>query len=198
MCPNADKDSQQQMKTIFLSGSRGISRLNEDIRSRVQNIIESGFRVIIGDANGADKALQKFLADSGYENVVVFCAGKACRNNIGAWDVHEVHVDTNLKGRDFYTEKDKEMAARADYGLILWDGKSAGSINNVFELLKRDKTAIVYFSPEKSFCDIKQLQDAQNLLDRCDEESIDSIKKKIRLTTLIKNLETASQGVFSY
>jgi len=198
MCPNADKDSQQQMKTIFLSGSRGISRLNEDIRSRVQNIIESGFRVIIGDANGADKAFQKFLADSGYKKVVVFCAGTTCRNNMGAWEVREVAVDPDLRGRDFYTQKDKEMAATADYGLILWDGKSAGSINNVFELLKRDKTAAVYFSPEQSFYDIKQLQDAQNLLSRCDEKAIDTIKKKIKLSTVTRNLETASQGVFSF
>lgn len=179
MCPYPDENAKQPMKTIFLSGSRGINRLNEDIRSRVQKIIENNFLVIIGDANGADKALQKFLKDSGYKNVVVFCAGEACRNNIGTWDVHKVFVDASLKGRDFYTQKDKEMAARADYGLILWDGKSAGSINNVFELLKRDKTAVVYFSPGKTFYDIKNLQDAHNLLKHCDEESIDSIKKRL-------------------
>ena len=33
------------------------------------------------------------------------------------------------------TQKDKAMAAEADYGFVLWDGKSSGSISNVFELL---------------------------------------------------------------
>jgi hypothetical protein len=198
MCPDSDKDSQQHVKTIFLSGSRGISRLNEDIRTRIQNIINNGFQVIVGDANGADKALQKLLADSKYRNVKVFCAANICRNNIGEWKVQNVQVDAKLKGCDFYTQKDKEMASKADYGLVLWDGKSAGSISNVFELLKMHKTAVVYFSPEKKFYNIKKLQDAQDLLNRCDEESIGSIKKKIKLSTAIKNVEAASQGALGF
>ena len=198
MCPDTDKNSEQQVKRIFLSGSRGISRLNEDIRTRIQNIISNGFQVLVGDANGADKALQKFLADTKYQNVTVFCSGNSCRNNIGDWKTYNVQVDSKLKGRDFYTQKDKEMAQRADYGLVLWDGKSAGSISNVFELLKLDKTAVVYFSPEKKFFNIKKLEDAKDLLSRCDDKSIDVIKKKIKLNTVIKNAEDAAQAAFGF
>ena len=198
MCPDTDKNSEQQVKRIFLSGSRGISRLNEDIRTRIQNIISNGFQVLVGDANGADKALQKFLADTKYQNVTVFCSGNSCRNNIGDWKTYNVQVDSKLKGRDFYTQKDKEMAQRADYGLVLWDGKSAGSISNVFELLKLDKTAVVYFSPEKKFFNIKKLDDAKDLLSRCDDKSIDAIKKKIKLNTAIRNVEDAPQGAFGF
>lgn len=178
MCPDTDKNSEQQVKRIFLSGSRGISRLNEEIRTRIQNIINNGFQVLVGDANGADKALQKLLADSKYQSVTVFCSGNICRNNIGDWNTHNVQVDSKLKGRDFYTQKDKEMALIADYGLVLWDGKSAGSISNVFELLKMAKTAVVYFSPESKFYNIKKLHDAKDLLSRCDDKSIDAIKKR--------------------
>ena len=39
------------MSTVFLSGSRKISRLSEDVIVRLQNIIDSGLKVIIGDAN---------------------------------------------------------------------------------------------------------------------------------------------------
>ena len=198
MCPDTDKNSEQQVKRIFLSGSRGISRLNEDIRTRIQNIINNGFLVLVGDANGADKALQIFLADSKYQNVTVFCSGNSCRNNIGDWKTHNVQVDSKLKGRDFYTQKDKEMAQRADYGLVLWDGKSAGSISNVFELLKLDKSAVVYFSPDKKFYNIKKLHDAKDLLSRCDIQSIDAIKKKIKLTTAIKQVEDAAQAAFGF
>ena len=63
------------MSTVFLSGSRKISRLSEDVIVRLQNIIDSGLKVIIGDANGADKAFQKFFADANYKNVTVFCSG---------------------------------------------------------------------------------------------------------------------------
>lgn len=186
------------MKTIFLSGSRAISRLNDDIRTRIQNIMSSGFDVIIGDANGADKALQKFLAESKYNKVTVFCAGSSFRNNLGEWKIQQVNVDSKLTGRDFYTQKDKEMAVKADYGLVLWDGKSAGSINNIFELLKNQKYAVVYFSPDKKFYNIKCLLDAKKLLRNCDDISINSIKKKIKLNSVISSLEAEQQEAFGF
>ncbi len=186
------------MKTVFLSGSRGISRLNDEIRDRVKNMIDKGFLIIVGDANGADKALQEFLAAVGYSNVVVFCAGQVCRNNVGNWNVRQVSVDSTLKGREFYAQKDKEMAAKADYGFILWDGKSAGSINNVLELLKREKPIVVYFSPEKQFHTVSHLDDARELLNKCDKKALGAISKKIKLNTAIKSLERASQDALNF
>lgn len=186
------------METIFLSGSRAISRLNDKIRNRIHNIMDNGFSIIIGDANGADKALQEFLAECNYKDVIIFCAGNTCRNNLGNWNTYKVSVDSKLKGRAFYTQKDKEMAKKADYGLVLWDGKSAGSINNIFELLKKDKCSVVYFSPNKEFYNIKQLEDAQSLLKKCDEKSISTIKKKIGLNSLVKNLENSYQETLSF
>lgn len=185
------------MTTVFLSGSRKISRLNEMIRNRINKMIDKGFQIIVGDANGADKALQKFLADVGYSNVVVFCSGQACRNNIGSWSVRQVSVDSKLKGRDFHTQKDKKMAAEADYGLVLWDGKSAGSISNVFELLKREKSVVVYFSPEKQFHTVSHLDDANKLLEKCDKDVIGNISRKIKLSSSIKELKNSTQGNLS-
>jgi len=181
------------MSTVFLSGSRKISRLNQDIITRLQNIIESGLAVIVGDANGADKAFQKFLADANYKNVTVFCSGNECRNNLGGWKIQNVEVDSRLKDRDFYTQKDKVMAIKADYGLILWDGKSTGSVNNVFELLRNEKVAVVYFQPEKKFYNIKNLQEADKLLKRVESEDLEIIKKKIKLTTTVREINEKAQ-----
>jgi len=63
------------MKTVFLSGSRAISRLNQDIRDRLDRIISQAFEIVVGDANGADKALQGFLYDHHYGKVTVYCSG---------------------------------------------------------------------------------------------------------------------------
>lgn len=182
------------MTTVFLSGSRQLSRLNAPIKDRINNMIAKGFRVFVGDANGADKAMQKFLSDARYSNVVVFCAGETCRNNIGEWDIKKVSVDSRLKGRDFYAAKDKEMASKADYGFVLWDGKSAGAISNVFELLKHSKQVVIYFSPEKDFYTISHLNDAKALLKKCNPADIDAISKKIRLHTFISDIQNAAQG----
>lgn len=182
------------MTTVFLSGSRRLNRTNESIQEWIKNIVDQGYRIIVGDANGADKALQKFLAEIHYPQVVVFCSGQNCRNNIGHWETRQITVDTNLKGREFYTQKDKAMAAEADYGFVLWDGKSAGSISNVFELLKRNKKAVVYFSPEKRFFTVSSLNDANMLLEKCDIETFDSIKKKIKLATVSSEVQKSAQA----
>lgn len=184
------------MTTVFVSGSRRVGRVNNIIRDRIRNMMDQDFRIIVGDANGADKALQKFLAELRYSNVVVFCSGKTCRNNIGQWDMQHISVDSNLKGRAFYTQKDRAMAAEADYGFVLWDGKSAGSINNVFELLKRGKPTVVFFAPEKQFFTISSLDDAKELLGKCDADTVHAISKKIRLPTALADVQNATQGTF--
>lgn len=186
------------MTTVFLSGSRGISRLNDQIRSRLRNIVGGDFRVLVGDANGADKAIQRFLSDQKYENVVVFCSGGECRNNVANWPVRAVAVDANTKGRDFYSKKDREMACEADYGLILWDGKSSGSVNNALELLKRHKKAVMYFAPEKKFYNVSRAGHIRELLAKCDRKAVESIQRKINLNGAIRAIESSYQGVLSF
>lgn len=169
------------MTTVFLSGSRKISRLNEQIRQRIKNITDQEFLIIMGDANGADKALQKHLADIDYHHVLLFCSGQVCRNNVGNWNVKHVAVDSKLKGREFYTQKDKAMAVEADYGLILWDGKSLGSISNLIELLKQKKPVVVYFAPDKQFYSLTHLDDIRKLLSNCDDTVVKTISNLINL-----------------
>jgi len=186
------------MTVVFISGSRKISKLNKEIKDRLKNIITQQFEVVVGDANGADKAVQQFMLDERYPHVTVFCSGNACRNNVGHWKVSKTHVDPKLKGRDFYTKKDKEMAEIADYGFVLWDGKSPGSYSNVMELLKRNKKALVYFSPEKSFLTVSRLDDANRLLRKCDTGSQDEIRKKIKLPSLVREIEGMAQCALSF
>lgn len=185
------------MTTVFLSGSRNIGRLNDMIRGRIQNMVEQGLRIVVGDANGADKALQTYLAEAQYTNVVVFCAGKVCRNNVGGWQVKQIDVDPKIKGRDFYTQKDKEMAVEADFGFVIWDGKSAGAINNVFELLKGQKRVVVYFSPERRFVNIIHPHDVQDLLRSCDGADYLKIDKKIDMRRHLEDLRLSSQGALN-
>lgn len=186
------------MTTVFISGSRKLSRLNQEVRDRLKNVLSQGFEIVVGDANGADKAVQNFLMDEKYPHVTVFCAGNTCRNNVGNWKVSQIDVDPRLKGREFYTKKDKEMAEIADYGFVLWDGKSPGSYSNIMELLRRNKKALVYLSPEKSFFTVAKLDDAQRLLNMCDTASQDEIKRKIKLPSLVGEIEAMEQRALSF
>lgn len=50
-----------------------------------------------------------------------------CRNNSGNWPTRQRVAPRGAKGFDYYSIKDRAMAAAAEYGLMLWDGKSKGT-----------------------------------------------------------------------
>jgi hypothetical protein len=159
----------------------------------MDNIVAQGFRVVVGDANGADKAMQAYLHDVGYSHVTVYCSGGRCRNNVGSWPVQEVQVPANVQGREFYTLKDKAMAAEAEFGFVLWDGRSAGAIENVLELLKRNKKVLLFLSPAGEFHTITSAGDLQSILGRCEADDIAVIDQKIGLNRSLRWLEGRAQ-----
>lgn len=156
------------MKSVFIGGSRNISRLNADVRTRLDNIIENNLYVLIGDANGADKAVQQYFDEKAYRNVEVFCVGGACRNNVGAWNVRAIPSDSRERDFAFYSAKDRIMTSEATVGFMVWDGKSVGTLLNVFRLLHGDKKAVVYVSPERQFFELKNVRDWGDFVTRCD------------------------------
>ncbi len=178
---------------VFIGGSRRISRLNTEVKKRLQNIIDQTFTVLIGDANGADKAVQKFFVEKRYSEVIVYCSGYRCRNNLGGWPIVNIDVNKNLKGIDFYMIKDERMADDADYGFMLWDGKSAGTLNNILNLLKQKKKLLLYFSPKKQFFSISSLPQLNDVLNFCKDEDKLKIDKKIGFYRIIEEMSSAKQ-----
>lgn len=166
------------MNTIFIGGSRHISRLPSEVKKRIENVVSSGHRVIVGDANGADKAVQKYLLDSQYEKVTVFCSGATPRNNLGSWGVRCVDAPRNAKGVHFYTVKDREMAREADFGLMIWDGKSPGTILNVLRLVQSGKISVLYNAHTGSVINIKSADQWRGFLSTCSQELLADLKER--------------------
>ncbi|MGB2622210.1 MAG: hypothetical protein WA857_18590 [Candidatus Acidiferrum sp.] len=150
---------------VFIGGSRRLSRLNQQIKRRLDSVIDKGLTVIVGDANGVDKAVQSYLAQRNYENVTVFCMAGVCRNNVGNWPTREIFAGLNTR-RDatFFGTKDRAMGAAADYGLMLWDGKSRGTLANVRDLIDRQKPVVVYLASSKSFFTLRRPDELADLL----------------------------------
>jgi hypothetical protein len=46
---------------VFVAASRSLSRLNDDVRLRIDNVADEGLKVILGDAKGVDWAVQRHL-----------------------------------------------------------------------------------------------------------------------------------------
>jgi len=164
---------------VFLGGSRAVSRLNEMIREQLDNLISKNCSILVGDANGADKALQTYLAQKHYSNVTVFSMGSP-RNNVGQWENRRVSSERKTRDAEYFAIKDRAMAQEARCGLMLWDGVSKGTLNNVCELINSGKPTLLYFSPEKKFYKVSQPVDLQPLLPRCDQRALDVIKKRLQ------------------
>jgi hypothetical protein len=173
--------------TVFVAGSRHISRLPAEVKARLDTMIEKGFQILVGDANGADKSVQRFLADRSYPNVLVHCMKDHCRNNVGSWPTRELVAPHGAKGFDYYCVKDSAMAERAQYGLMIWDGKSKGTINNVVCLSRDHKPAVVYVAPTRTFQTVKSPEDLKSLLAQGDSSSVERIVSELHLDALLQH-----------
>jgi hypothetical protein len=152
------------MDSVFVAGSRALSRLNAHVKERLDNIIGKEFTVLVGDANGADKAVQRYLAERAYERVVVYCMEK-CRNNIGNWPVRSHTADSSLRrDRHYYGIKDRAMAKDASCGFMLWDGTSKGTLANVISLLEYDKKVLLFSAPKRQFFTLRTSGDLDQTL----------------------------------
>jgi hypothetical protein len=170
--------------SVFVAGSRQISCLPAEVKKRIDTMVEKRFRILVGDANGADKAVQTYLAGKAYPNVVVYCMEAHCRNNVGAWPTHQTSAPLGAKGFDYYTVKDRAMADAAEYGLMLWDGKSKGTFNNILSLARQNKLVVVYIALTKSFLNVRSFADLRVVLAKGNPESAERLVHELHLDTL--------------
>jgi hypothetical protein len=165
---------------VFVAGSRRLSRLNHDVRRRLDSIVEKGFTVILGDANGADRAVQQYLSTKRYRDVLIFCMDSGCRNNVGGWPTRTITAADALR-RDFayYSTKDRAMSEAADYGLMLWDGRSRGTLTNIVHLVRDGKPVVVYVAPEHSFYTLRRSGQLAEMLNRFDPSALARINEEL-------------------
>jgi hypothetical protein len=171
------------MTSVFVGGSRAASKLNDAIRGELDNLIGRGCHILIGDATGADRAVQQYFSERGYRNVTVFCAD-ACRNNVGGWPWRTVPAGSARRDFSYYAAKDVVMAREAKCGVMLWDGRSKGTLHNILNLTRAGKKTLVYLAPDKSFYKLAGAPDLQTLLARCDPRAISRAELGLSAATL--------------
>jgi hypothetical protein len=152
------------MAMIFLGGSRDIFELPVPAIERIGAIVAAEHGVLIGDAPGADAEMQSLLAGYNYEHVGVFHAGAEPRNNLGDWAAYPVPPPDGAEGFAVYTEKDREMARRADFGLMVWDGASPGTCLSVLRLVVTDSPCVVYDTMRGTVATVRNTVDWRAML----------------------------------
>lgn len=57
---------------------------------------------------------------------------------------------------EFYRAKDRAMVQEAEYGLMLWDGKSRGTLMNAVGLIRRGRPLVLYVAATRFFLTLRQ------------------------------------------
>jgi hypothetical protein len=188
---------------VFIAGPRAISSLNEKIKPRLDNIINNNLNVLVGDASGIDRTIQAYFSSRNYRNVLIFASNGIVRNNVGNWPIRTVEADSHTQGFDFYAAKDQMMAESADYGLMIWNGESKGTLNNIINLVSLGKKTVLFFCLQEKFFTINSIDDISTIVTKLCPEPTNKLfqgllkRRKILSTAVdvglfpVKDLETA-------
>lgn len=184
------------MSPVFIGGSRAIIRLDAAVKRRLDRIVEKRLPVVVGDAKGADTAVQRYLHDQGFDLVVVFSADQSPRNNLGGWSVRVVRPGHSRRDFDYYATKDRAMAAEATVGLMLWDGQSRGTLLNVLRLAAEGKPVVVYVAQKKTFLEVRAEQNLAALLAQLDRSALKRLQTDAAAEGLSQDL--TQQGAIGF
>jgi nucleoside 2-deoxyribosyltransferase len=83
-----------------------------------------------------------------------------------------------IKDFAFFTAKDLAMSREADVGLMVWDGKSTGTMVNAARMVAANKPVVVVVvdvSPGKYFSTVRSYSALDELLSHCPSD----IRKRI-------------------
>ena len=88
------------------------------------------------------------------------------------------------------------MADDCNYGLMIWDTKSTGTLSNAIELLKKGKNSLVFVNKEKIFIKIKSLSDLEILISYMSDSALTKADKKLGLFSLIEAFKNEQKSLF--
>ena len=118
---------------LFISGSKSISVLSDEVKAILDKYIALDTEFLVGDCYGVDAAVQTYLDSKGYNNVTIYYSGEFPRNFfalcVKTCSCAESAI--GLTGSEFHYVKDIQMAKDCDQAIMIWDGKSKGTGENI-------------------------------------------------------------------
>ena len=142
----------QRRKRVFLGGSKSITELTDDEKSVIDEYIEEGCQILVGDCRGADTEIQKHLVERGYKNVKIYATDGEVRNNVGNFKVIACPSMLTPEARArkdyfYYRIKDWRMLTLCDEILMFWVGNSKASRENLGDGLRMKKPTKAVLRP---------------------------------------------------
>ncbi len=156
---------------VFLGGSIRLNALPSQVKHLIAEEVSRGSSFAVGDAAGIDLAFQHFLKSQSVKALTVFHSDQL-RNNVGNWPTEFVQSDLKSSGKDKFTVKDRKMSELADCGIMVWDGKSAGTLANAIDLLNQQKPCQLFLAPRADLHLLTTIQDLERILTGSDYTSV--------------------------
>ena len=150
-----------------MRGSRSIPYLLAEVQARIDNMIDRGLHIVVGDSEkGVDSRIVSYLYERRYPNVSIYSIHSTCRIRqlLPSWSVEKIHPDNPVKTdkdghvtnrRMLETSKDRAMCRLCDVALVIWQDTyfnsrfgqrsiSTGSLRNMIQLLNNGKPVTMY------------------------------------------------------
>lgn len=143
-------------KTVFVSGSSKTQsndspyyrrKLPKEIRRELRSHMNSGNKIIVGDAPGIDRQVQDYLKKKRYSNVEVYGPGKEVRYTANKkWKTNPIDApEYEVMSKEWLAKKDIAMTKVADLGLaVVLDEGAKATRKNVERLIEQHKDVKVY------------------------------------------------------
>lgn len=141
---------------LFVSGSSKTEtkgspyyrkKLPKEVRGQLDKAIWDREKIIVGDAPGIDRQVQKYLKRKRYSNVEVYAPGKSVRYLADKkWKTKTVDVPgAEPMSEKWLAGKDFAMTNAATRGLaVILDNGSSATRNNIQRLINQNKTVDIY------------------------------------------------------
>ena len=126
-----------------MGGSIRVAALPSSIKEILDAEMAAGSSFILGDAEGVDVEVQRHLNARNYRDVTIYTMDRS-RANVGQWTVKNHKAPAGVRGGAYYAVKDREMDRASDAGIMIWDGSSSGTRNNIVALLGAGKPCVVH------------------------------------------------------
>jgi hypothetical protein len=88
------------------------------------------------------------------------------------------------------------MVEEADYGLMLWDGKSRGTLTNIVDLVRQGRPVVVYVAPAKTFTTLHEPKQPADFGRRFDPAILQRIERDLHTTTTARHHHKAAISLF--
>ena len=142
--------------TVFVSGSSKTQskdspyyrkKLPKEVKECLNRYMKEGNKIIVGDAPGIDRQVQKYLNQKRYKDVEVYGPGKQVRYTANKnWKTNPIDAPEYEEGsKEWLAKKDIAMTNAADSGLaVVLDEGAKATRKNVERLMEQGKAAVVY------------------------------------------------------